>query len=1513
MKMNLWRTGPMLGWTLVLGSCDPWTSQSFGPHHVQREIEWTSPIAYGLEEAVVLADFNGDGLDDLAVTSTAPEGPEILVYMASKVGLPELPDLVLDLAVETVFAMEATDMTGDGADDLLIGFWDGEDGRVHRFPGGPEGLFGGGPDWAVGGDDLVYGVGFGAILGTTDANGDGLGDLLVGASDDSEVHLFLGSTGVTETTPEVMYTGPAGGCGDASGLGDLNGDGVEDFGIGWPQAHGEATLGGRVDVFLGGESLDASPDQTFLGRLPGGHMGTSLTGGDWNGDGFSDLMVGSPFAFRLPSLNPQGQIELFLGSEEGLTSTPVWRASLGTTRQRDTVQGLGMHLDHGDLNDDGNLDLVVTDGTGWTLAWLGSEEYLFPWPAWAFEGSGHISVGDVHGDGMADVALLNPGEARVELARGQDEPFDDDDDGTPNMLDCASDRSDVHPGAGESCDDLDQDCDLDWVDGFEDHDVDGQPDCIDSDAGQPFIWSYAGRANHGVGLAVGDFDGDGNDDLASSSDLDGIFDDQEGVVLVHEGADPFTTDPSWVTLGGVEHSHMGPLATADFNRDGYDDILVGLPDLNDGVVRVHAGSPDGPSASATRVLVAADGLHGLGVSVATLDINADGFQDAILGAGPSHSIQLHYGGPDGLSPEADFVMTHDNNFGAAVAALGDVNGDGIEDLGVGAPTALDGSGRVFVYQGSSVGPSAAWTMDGRGEARFGAAIAGRGDFNADGLADFAVAAPNTRGGAGLVQTFRGSSTTPIPGRVLLPQPGQAGFGSSLVLLDYNDDGFDDLVVGAPAEAPGSASIFLGRERGIAPHPIDVLTGGEGATTFGTKVARMDVDFNPYMDVVIGDPGAARVTVFPGQQDADQDGLRDRWELALGLDSTDPDTDGDGVPDGVEVGADIAAPADSDGDGRIDALDLDSDADGVPDEDDNCRVVPNPVQADEDGDGHGDACDDIFDTGMLVDTCLDNTIDTAFLTTVLVTDIGASTGLQDSYLGHHKRGRANIAADFDNDGRVDFYIGNPGDESFILRNTEDGAGATVFELAQVLEDGHLSWGGAPADYDNDGDIDLFISGGANECSDFDRLWRNLLIETGSLSFEDATDEAGIAGLIPAGATEPEPAASANGAWGDFDRDGDVDLLVAHNTLTECEVYPAFKGRNLLWQNNGDGTFTDVTVASGMHLTTRPSRHPTWLDVDNDGDLDVYEMNFKDENVLWINQLVESGVANFLDQTATFSEGGADISRTLGSFAACSEDFNNDGWQDLIVFHRGGVDCAGDVVGAFPGGLSEEVVGTGHQLYLNVEGESFEEVAVAAGLNTALVDGRVGVMGSQIGDLNADGILDVYVGNGGPLDGEPDQLFLSASEPGEPLFYLDASPLIDFPAPDDGHATGFLAPYPYRTHGTSMIDIDGDGVLELSVVNGGPSFRDDTMREPNRLFHFDWTEPRRWLKVKLEGDGVHVSRDAIGTRVHLVGTYADGSELSLWRTVHGGSCFSAHNTFELYFGLQHASEVSSMEVF
>src|SRR6266508_5704878 len=289
--------------------------------------------------------------------------------------------------------------------------------------------------------------------------------------------------------------------------------------------------------------------------------------------------------------------------------------------------------------------------------------------------------------------------------------------------------------------------------------------------------------------------------------------------------------------------------------------------------------------------------------------------------------------------------------------------------------------------------------------------------------------------------------------------------------------------------------------------------------------------------------------------------------------------------------------------------------------------------------------------------------------VTSTDLGLRTGFQDTQFGHFQRGRALLGADFDLDGRIDFYSGNPGDESYVLRNVDDGGGRFHFELVQVLEEGELAWSAVTADYDNDGDYDIFIGNGGNEGIGFDRLFKNLWMESGqtALSFQDVGEQAGIRGPVPPGGTAQIPVASAGVVAGDYDRDGWVDFFVSVSIVNDISL-EEIKGREILWHNNHEGTFTDVTDAVGLGDTLEKTQHSTWLDYDNDGDLDLYENGWRDRSYLWRNNLVETGVATFTDVTQEESAPGENLSCPYESFASAANDFNNDGWMDIIKFDR-----------------------------------------------------------------------------------------------------------------------------------------------------------------------------------------------------------------------------------------------------
>jgi len=275
----------------------------------------------------------------------------------------------------------------------------------------------------------------------------------------------------------------------------------------------------------------------------------------------------------------------------------------------------------------------------------------------------------------------------------------------------------------------------------------------------------------------------------------------------------------------------------------------------------------------------------------------------------------------------------------------------------------------------------------------------------------------------------------------------------------------------------------------------------------------------------------------------------------------------------------------------------------------------------------------------------------------VMDIGIPTRFQDTFGGVLKKGRAMIAADWDNDGRIDFYLGNPGTTSFFVRNGVNPLnGFPRLEFVQMIPQVEYAWGGAAADYDNDGDIDLFIAAGGNECAEFDYLFQNQWIESGEteISFVDVTEQAGVKAPLLDGFAEPFPMPTGNAVWVDYNNDGWVDLFANGNAGVSCGPQDPAAARNTLWKNEGDGTFSDVTAAVGLDATLFNTRHSTFLDIDNDGDWDFYEMNLDAPNFLYRNRLAEDGVVTFEDVTAAFSPGEEDVSFPIISFVSCAGD-------------------------------------------------------------------------------------------------------------------------------------------------------------------------------------------------------------------------------------------------------------------
>lgn len=377
------------------------------------------------------------------------------------------------------------------------------------------------------------------------------------------------------------------------------------------------------------------------------------------------------------------------------------------------------------------------------------------------------------------------------------------------------------------------------------------------------------------------------------------------VISVHEekAAYPVTVDPiattgPWVASGIVHNQGFGASATmsGDVNGDGYADAIIGAPGyastITSGRVYVYHGSSSGLPGAPTLTLNGPSGAAWFGCSVAYAgDVDNDGYDDVVIGAEGLSNGQaeegrayVYRGSATGLVVGSPWTVESNAagaNLGISVAGAGDVNGDGFDDIIIGAYDFTNGEageGRAFVHLGSAAGVVAApvWTAEPNvAGARFGGSVASAGDVNGDGFDDVIVGAQlfsNGQANEGAAFLYMGSATGPsaAPNWTVQSDQVNAFLGCRVTSAgDVNGDGFDDVVVGASGYNGGSAgegraTVYHGSATGLSLTAAWTMETNVLWDSFSRNVAKTgDVNGDGFDDVLVGSLSSGKARIYPG--------------------------------------------------------------------------------------------------------------------------------------------------------------------------------------------------------------------------------------------------------------------------------------------------------------------------------------------------------------------------------------------------------------------------------------------------------------------------------------------------------------------------------------------------------------------------------------------------------------------------------------------------------------------------
>jgi len=704
------------------------------------------------------------------------------------------------------------------------------------------------------------------VASAGDVNGDGYGDVIVGAPGyvsgsvvGGRVFVYHGTASGLSTTPAFQLSGSVANArfgASVAGAGDLDGDGFDDVIIGAPNYSNGQINEGQFCIVLGGTAtgLRLNTLKCVESNAAQALLGTAVAGvGDLNGDMRADVAIGAPGFTNGQAA--EGVLYSYFGvAGTGIGNAPSW------TEEGDLADArLGLSVSGGGDVDGNTVGEILAGGNGIARLYLAFNATPLPVdPVFSIGtvgaanqlGASVAGLGDTNGDTWGDIIIGAPGgEGTALLYRGTFL-------GIRNALNIVPVTITLDMARGATLD-------------------------------QPF-------ARFGASVSsAGDINYDGYNDIiigAPGAHLaNGLS--AEGVAFTLAGRlGAATVLPAAVSiLTGGQTNAMSASSVAcagDVNGDGLSDIVIGTPAYSngqsgEGAVSVSYASFNGgagPSTTPTTTILNNNATTQYGDAAAHVgDINGDGLGDIIVGD-PGYSngqtregaVYVHLGGTvRAVTLEAPIESNVANmGLGMTIAPAGDVNADGYADVlisSLNGRAAEQNQRAVFLYLGSATGlsPTPFWSTQGAANTYLGHSMAGLADIDGDGYGDFAIGEPTYGSGEtyeGHVLVVFGSSGQPTRIVSMEPNVVNAYLGSAVAFGDVNKDGYSDLIVGAGGwtragmVGHGRAFVYAGSAAGLANTPM--WTGAPTLPTaaqYGMFVASGDVTGDGRDDVLIGAP------------------------------------------------------------------------------------------------------------------------------------------------------------------------------------------------------------------------------------------------------------------------------------------------------------------------------------------------------------------------------------------------------------------------------------------------------------------------------------------------------------------------------------------------------------------------------------------------------------------------------------------------------------------------------------